>query len=288
VATVASAQVAAVGFVLSDKVMLTGMNGQSGTLLATLYGPLPADAVTGCAHYTDVVWRAAVASAGPTFVAGESSTEVTGDGTYVVTPVRLAERGCYSYAEKLTPAATPNSAVTTPYGVPSESTVVVAPAVHTIASAHAVPVGASIRDHVRVTGTNGLRGVVTGELLGPIADHNGACAGLNWAGADVAATITPLPVAGDGAVVTAPIRLPAAGCYTFVESLFLAGVTTPFVHTATGVPAETVVVRPPVAGPPPTPPLATTGGRTRTTALFGSAAMLAGAALTFLGRRRRS
>ena len=36
-------------------------------------------------------------------------------------------------------------------------------------------------------------------------------------------------------------RLNAAGCYTFVESLFLGGASTPFVRTTPGLVTETVI-----------------------------------------------
>jgi hypothetical protein len=52
VVTRASADVAAAGSTLTDRVTVTGTNGFDATLRATLYGPLPADAISGCARWT--------------------------------------------------------------------------------------------------------------------------------------------------------------------------------------------------------------------------------------------
>jgi hypothetical protein len=285
-ATTASAQVAAPGFALSDRVVVTGMAGQSGTLSASLYGPLPAEA-SGCRSYTDATWRTAIQSAGPALVAGTTTSHVTGDGTYVVTPVTLSKGGCYTYREALTPDTTPSAPVTTRFGIPTESTVVLTPTVSTSASANRVDVGSAISDHVTVAGTFGTSGAVAGELLGPRPDHSGSCAGLDWSHAPIAATIPPRIVTGDLSFVTPETRLSAAGCYTFVESLFLGGASTLFVHTTPGLVTETVIARRPVPITPATPRLATTGASTMRLCLIGLSTAFAGAVLTRLGRRIR-
>ena len=64
VVTTASAQIGGLGTQLTDAVQVTGMNGQRGTLTATLFGPLPADPRTGCRQYDESAWAAATAKAG--------------------------------------------------------------------------------------------------------------------------------------------------------------------------------------------------------------------------------
>ncbi|MDP9092177.1 MAG: hypothetical protein M3N95_04345 [Actinomycetota bacterium] len=284
--TTASAQIAAPGFVLSDRVLITGMSGQGGTLLATLYGPLPAEA-GGCRYYSDAAWRAAQQSAGPSLVAGTTTSRVAGDGTYITTPVTLSRSGCYTYQEVLTPDSTPSTPVATRYGLPSESTLVVTPSIITRASANRVEVGGAISDQVTVTGTFGTSGTVAGELLGPIPDHSGSCAGLDWSRAPIAAPIPPRVIAGDLTFRTPESRLSAPGCYTFVESLFLGGASTPVLRTTPGLVTETIIVRQPVPITPGTPGLATTGVSAMKLVLIGLSTAIFGAVLTTLGMRTR-
>jgi hypothetical protein len=287
--TTASAQVSAPGFVLSDRVVVSGMAGQGGSMRATLYGPLPADR-SGCRSYTDAAWRAAIRSTGQALAAGTTTSRITGDGTYVATPVTLSKGGCYTYEETLTPDSTPTSSVATPFGVPTESTLVLTPSVTTLASANRVDVGSAISDHVSVFGTFGTSGAVAGELLGPRPDHSGSCAGLDWSGAPIAATIPPRTITGDLSFATPATRLSAAGCYTFVESLFLGGASTPFVRTTPGLVTETVLARRPVPIVPivpATPRLATTGVPAMDLSLIGLSTAIGGAVLTRLGLRTR-
>jgi hypothetical protein len=287
VATTVSAQIAAIGAQLTDSVVVTGLNGQQAQLKAVLYGPLPGDARSGCSQYTDTAWQVAITHAGATLTADTADVDVVGDGTYVTTPVRLTRPGCYTYRETLTPASTPETAVVTPLGVGQESTIVVTPDVHTVASSNQGDAGSLVRDHVLVSGTFGTSGTVSAELLGPVHDVHGSCAGLDWTNAPLAAALPPITTSGDGNYETAPTRLSRTGCYTFVESLLLGSVTTPFMHTPPGVPAETVLIRPPApAAPHAGPPLARTGVPTLALVGGGVATVAGGGLVLLLGRRR--
>ncbi|MCU1656325.1 MAG: hypothetical protein JWO57_981 [Pseudonocardiales bacterium] len=243
VTTTVSARIVVAGTSLTDAVVITGLNGQGATLIATLFGPLPGSPRHGCAENTDAIWRSAIARSGTGLVVGSQTMRVTGDGTYTTAALVVSRRGCYTYLERLTPDSTPGRSVTTSYGMPSESTLVLAPAVTTRASAAVVAAGGKITDAVIVSGTDGVPGTVTGQLLGPLAPHDGSCSGLNWSQARVAASLASLATTGDGTYVTAPVVVTAAGCYTFVERLTLVTGTTPVVTTPPGVPAETVLVQ---------------------------------------------
>lgn len=291
VATTASAQFAAPGSALTDTVVVTGLSGQAAALVATLYGPLPADHVTGCAADTDAVWRSAIATHGGHLSVGTQTLPITGDGTYKTDPMTVSTLGCYTFFEQLTPASTPTRPVRTPYGVPGESTVVSVPAVGTAASANVVTAGAAITDLVTVTGAAGLPGTVSGALLGPVAPVHGSCAGLTWSGAHVAAVLAPVAIKGDGMYRTAPITVHDVGCYTFVERLTLADTTAPVVSTVPGVPIETILVsRPVVTTSGPATPLARTGAPLPITATVAAGVGLIGSGLLLMcvPRRRRA
>lgn len=288
VTTTASAQVAAIGDQLTDRVQVTGLGDGEGILIATLFGPLPADPQRGCAQYTDTAWQAAIERGGAAVIAGTATLSVHGNGVYVTPPVRLARIGCYTFRESLTPAATPKSPVVTPLGVPSESTVVVTPAVHTQAVSNSGLIGAAVRDRVTVSGTFGIHGAIGVVLLGPVADRNGSCNELDWSRARTAATPTPVATSGDGKYDTAAVTLRAAGCYTFVETLTLGDVTAPFLRTPPGVPSETILISPPTPdSTTPKTPLARTGVPTLMLGGSGFVAVSGGAALLWAVRRRR-
>jgi len=134
--------------------------------------------------------------------------------------------------------------VRTPYGQTSESTVVIAPALGTVATPAHVRPGGSLRDVVSVVGSAAIKATITGRLLGPMPPIEGACAGVDWSHAPLTAPITPIPVHRDGRYVTAPITITAPGCYTFAELLISATAQplAPLAVTKPGQPAETVLV----------------------------------------------
>ncbi|MDT4893899.1 MAG: hypothetical protein QOE97_2934 [Pseudonocardiales bacterium] len=297
VRTQVSHQVAAPGATLTDDIAIDGLRAQPASVTAVLHGPLLPVAGRGCGDLTDVDWRAAVGPQGDQLVAGRQTLQVPGDGTYRTAGIVIRAAGCYTYAERLVPSSTPSRPVVTSYGVPSESTTVVAPTVVTQVSANQVgPGGGTVTDQVSVSGMFGHAGTVQARLLGPVPSRNGSCAGLSWAGALVAGTPPAFPAHGDGTYRTAPLRVSAPGCYTFVETLVSASAAIPPVTTAAGLVPETFLVRGPAAvaprplvpqSMPPGPPLARTGVPVRLMAAFGAALALAGATLVVAGRRRR-
>ena len=242
VGTVVSAQIAAPGLQLHDTVTVRGLNGETATLIADLYGPLRAAASTGCAGYDDAAWRAAIKASPATLLVKHTQTSITGDGVRIVGPVTVTRLGCYTYVEELIPTATGESgAVRTSFGQPSESTVVLAPQVATAASAGMATPGGSLRDRVRVTGLAGVPMTITGVLLGPVPPHGGSCLGLDWISAPVAGSIPALSVHTDGRYLTGAVRTARAGCYTFVEAMRpVSG--SPLVSTPAGQRPETVLV----------------------------------------------
>lgn len=129
--TVASAQTAAPGTQLIDSVAVSGLGDHAGSVLAVLYGPLPAG-TGGCTSVTDRIWQDAVARRGAALVAGTAAFAVRGDGTYRTSPITVSTPGCYTFAERLTPDVTPNRVVAAPLGVAAETTLITAPA-------HAIP-----------------------------------------------------------------------------------------------------------------------------------------------------
>jgi hypothetical protein len=274
--------VAAAGSTLTDRVTVTGTNGFDATLRATLYGPLPADAISGCARWTTAEWQSAIARRVGALVAGSATVSVRGDGAYVVAPVVVPVAGCYTYAEALVLAGWPAAGATSPPGVRDESTVVVRPVITTSAEADG---SGRLRDRVTVTGFAGLRGTVTGRVLGPLAPRDGSCHGLDWTFAPVAAQVSPLAVAGGATGSTTQAQVRTSGCYTFAESLYAGGATQPLAVSAPGIDAETVLVlRSPASHS--SIPLARTGDPARRELTIGLVTVVAGVIVFMLGVRR--
>ncbi|MDR1998513.1 MAG: hypothetical protein LBQ06_01025, partial [Frankiaceae bacterium] len=259
VQTQASAQVALTGQPLSDTVVISGNDSSSGTIHATLYGPVtPAAGASDCSGITLAQWQAAPAQT--------VSAPFSGNGTFVVRGPAVQAAGCYGWAETAT--VTPSGAsASSPPTAPNESTLVTKPALETRASAQTAAPGDQITDTVVVTGAAGVAGTITGSLLGPLAPSGGSCAGLDWSTAPTASKIGPIAITGSGTYVTSPITITATGCFTFQEtatfgSASAAGGAAPVVVTSVaGIPSETVLSAnaSPLVGPtqpiaPPTTP----------------------------------
>ena len=220
VVTQVSAQSAAPGSAITDTVKVSGLAGQTVTVQAALYGPYPAPDKITC---TDApVWTGS-------FVADH-------DGDYVTAPVTLAVPGYYTYRESIADSPTVTG-VQTACGDAAETTVVPgAPAITTAVSAQQTAPGAQITDTAVVSGLGKLAATVNVELWGPFPSVAAIrCEGTPaWTGTFAAA--------GDGSYTTAPVTLPAAGYYTYRESIAatpaFAGVT-----TACGEAAETTFAK---------------------------------------------
>ena len=211
--TQVSSAAAAPGTSLSDTVIVSGLQGQSATVNANLYGPYPTAAAINCQGTP--AWTGQIA--------------VTGDGTYQTETTTLQTPGYYVYVESIAAqglvAATSTSCSDT-----TETTIVTGtPIVTTQISAAQTAPGATLSDTATVSGLGSLQATVNVVLWGPYqskADIN--CTGTPaWSGNFTAA--------GDGTYTTANATVPAAGYYVYQESIAAtnayAGVQTPCADT---------------------------------------------------------
>ena len=216
------------GAAIHDRVRVSGApRGYAETATASLYGPFASQPGVGDCR--------------PERLAGRVTFGVTGDGSYATPPVVVEQPGYYTWVVRL-PGDRHTLPVTSPCGLVPETTQVVraTPVVSTVASTQRAYVGARLRDTVRVTGVGAHPVTVQWTLHGPVPPRDGSCDALDWAGAPVAGR-GELALAGDGTVVTPPVRVTRGGCYTYSEHL----PATPYTEPATslpGQPLETVVV----------------------------------------------
>ncbi len=196
-ATQISAQTAAAGDAISDTINVSGLGGRTATVQAALYGPYATRDAVKCDDQP--VWT--------------GSVEAAGDGAYTTAPVTLDQPGYYTYRESI--AESPEiAAVQTACADTAETTIVKgAPALATTISAQTTAPGAQITDSVAVSGLGKLSATVNVALWGPFPTQDAIqCQGTPvWTGT-VAAT-------GDGTYTTAPVAVPAAGYYTYQESI---------------------------------------------------------------------
>jgi hypothetical protein len=88
------------GTVLSDDVTISGDDGESGVISATLYGPVTPPASNSCSDLTLAQWEAGATQS--------FSVDITGNGTYTVTGPTATSAGCYGWSDTvtLTPSST--------------------------------------------------------------------------------------------------------------------------------------------------------------------------------------
>ncbi|WP_148615538.1 class F sortase [Nocardioides rubriscoriae] len=234
VATTTSAPVLTPGESVHDVVTVTGLPpAYDGTVVAELHGPFatppgPAD----CTAAT---------------LADQVGSRVTADGTYDTPPVVVDSVGWWTWVQRL-PGDLDTLPVTTPCGLPEETTQVVArvPAVTTAVSDQHALVGARIFDTVRLSGLVADDTVeVRWRLHGPVAPRSGtSCSGVGWSTAPVAASGS-MTVTGSGSVSTPSVLLRAPGCYTYSQDV-LASATTTAASSPPGLAVETSLVTRPV------------------------------------------
>jgi uncharacterized protein (DUF427 family) len=106
------------GTVLSDDVTISGDDGESGVISATLYGPVAPPASNSCSDLTLAQWEAGATQ--------NFSVDITGNGTYTVTGPTATSAGCYGWSDTvtLTPSSTTSSSPPTD---PGESTSITVP-----------------------------------------------------------------------------------------------------------------------------------------------------------------
>ena len=85
VVTTVSSQNVAPGTQITDTVKVSGLNGESATVTAALYGPFATRAAIKCTG--TAVWTGTIAA--------------TGDGTYVTQPFTVTTPGYYTYHESI-------------------------------------------------------------------------------------------------------------------------------------------------------------------------------------------
>jgi Sortase domain len=219
-ATQVSSQTATPGSAITDTVKVTGLAGQAATVQAALYGPYPSREAINC---TDApVWTGTLA--------------VNGDGDYVTEPVTVPAPGYYTYRESIAETNT-IAGMQTACADTAETTLVRgAPTITTQVSAQTTAPGAQITDTAVVGGLGKLAATINVELWGPYATR----AAIDCQGTP--AWVGTLAANGDGSYTTAPATLPAAGYYTYRESL---AATEAFdaVQTACAEVAETTLAK---------------------------------------------
>ncbi len=197
VITQVSSNQAAPGSQVTDSVKVSGLQGQTVTVQAALYGPYPALDAMICSDTP--VWS--------------GSFTANGDGTYVTEPATLTTPGYYTYRESIAESGVVKG-VQTPCGELAETTIVkAAPAVRTEVSAAETAPGSALQDNVIVTGLGALRATVDVKLFGPFPEKDQiACDGTPaWSG-----TVT---TNGDGTYQTEAFTVQTPGFYTYVETL---------------------------------------------------------------------
>ena len=220
VVTQVSAQAVQPGAQITDTVKVSGLAGQTVTVQAALYGPYPSRDAMTCEDAP--VWTGSFTAAA--------------DGDYVTAPVTLAVPGYYTYRESIAESDTVTG-VETACGEATETTVVRgAPAIRTQISAQESTPGSEITDTAVVSGLGRLTATVQVELWGPYASPAEiTCQGEPfWTGT--------FEAEGDGSYVTAPVKLGAAGYYTYRESI-VATDAYAGVQTACGEAAETTFAK---------------------------------------------
>ncbi|MET0818654.1 MAG: hypothetical protein ABWZ67_13905, partial [Solirubrobacteraceae bacterium] len=220
VVTQVSAQSVTPGARITDTVKVSGLAGQTVTVQAALYGPYPSRDAMTCEDTP--VWTGSITAGA--------------DGDYVTAPVTLTVPGYYTYRESIAESDTVTG-VETPCGEASETTIVRgAPAIRTQISAQESTPGSEVTDTAVVSGLGRLAATVQVELWGPYASPQEiSCQGEPfWTGT--------FEAAGDGSYVTEPVKLGAAGYYTYRESI-VATEAYAGVQTACGEAAETTFAK---------------------------------------------
>jgi hypothetical protein len=200
---------------VSDSIVVSGDDGESGTISARLEA-VKAPASGSCSS----------AAFGSATTLATSTIEINGaddngNGTYTTAAVALTAPGqCASWVESLTLRPSAATATTTA-GAAAESVLVISPSMTTRTSARRALAGAEIDDRVTISGTYGRRVRISGSLLGPVTPLRGSCRAARWKRAATAETIRTTTFTGNGSHLLGRHRLAAGdgGCYTWVESL---------------------------------------------------------------------
>jgi hypothetical protein len=197
VVTTVSSQSVAPGAQITDTVKVSGLAGETATVQASLYGPFASRAVIRCG--ATPAWTGTIAAAG--------------DGSYTTQPFTVTVPGYYTYRESIAAAGFVHGTRTACADTAETTIVAGKPQVKTQVSSQQAAPGATVKDKVVVTGLGALQALVKVELWGPFPTRAAIrCTGTPaWRGS--------ITVTGDGTYSTAPVKLAAAGYYTFRESI---------------------------------------------------------------------
>lgn len=212
-----SSYVVAPGGAFHDTVDISGTAGAKGTFEATLWGPVAPDPDLGCWLGTER-WAELIA----TNEAKEHSTQAlafAGDGEVVTPPVTVTGLGCYTWSEIFSFDDAPGTELYSPPGLETETGLVAAPAIATVAQASTTYLGGELSDVITVSGTQDLPGTITGDVLtAPPVD--GGCTEVDWSQATRVGQIEPIPTVTDGVHTSSSIVIDGAQalCATFVVS----------------------------------------------------------------------
>ena len=221
VGTQVSAQKTNPGAQITDKVLVTGLGGLSGTVQVELFGPFATSGGIGCAGTP--VWT--------------GSIDVKGDGVYTTDTIVLEHAGYYTFRESL--AATPaypafvgkcrDSAETTL----AEAT----PSLTSTVESDVVRPGTSISDLVTVSGLGQTDARVSVQIFGPF----GSRAAIRCTGKPFEQTV--ITAHGDGDLHTPAVRVSKVGFYAYLERV-LGSTTVSSATTDCPDTAETLLAAP--------------------------------------------
>ncbi len=240
-----SSYVVAPGGSFHDTVDISGTAGATGTFEATLWGPVAPDPELGCWLGAER-WAELIATNEAKEV-NTQSVDFVGDGTVTTSEVTVTELGCYTWSEIFTFDGAPGTDLYSPPGLETETGLVAAPAIATVAQASTTYLGGELSDVITVSGTQDLPGTITGEIL-TAAPVDGGCSEVDWSRATRAGQIEPIPTVTDGVHTSSSTVVDGdqALCATFVvswtpvhEKLIGAAVV-----DEAGLPAETILFVP--------------------------------------------
>jgi hypothetical protein len=216
-----SAQEVTPGAQIHDNVKLTGLGGLSVRVQVELWGPFDT--------------RDEIACSGTPYWTG--SFVAQGDGTYPTAPVRVDRAGYYSFRERIAPGPS-NVGLIAPCAEVAETTLARAtPKLATTATPDVARPGSSVSDRIEVRGLGRTSAAIEVELFGPFSSRAAVdCSGRPYWQGEVTA-------AGDGIVLTPPVKVPRAGFYAFRERMAGTEVISAL-ETACGLVAETPLVAP--------------------------------------------
>jgi hypothetical protein len=197
VATTVSAQTAAPGTGITDTVKVAGLNGESATVTAALYGPFGSKALIKCTGTP--VWTGTIPA--------------TADGTFTTAAFTVQTPGYYTYHESIAASGFVRATRTTCADTAETTVVTGQPKIVTQVSSQQAAPGKTITDKVTISGLGVLQAPVDVKLWGPFETRGGiACTGTPyWTGSFTAT--------GNGSYNTRPVTLTKAGYYVYQESI---------------------------------------------------------------------